>query len=155
MFLMMLVVKLLFLFTALPEFWVPVAALPLWVSLAFDRRTAFLVSLVLAFVAASFLRFDLVLLTVILVRGMGASLLFRDRKHPRQMVPAGAVAGLFACGSYRAHRRLSRGASTSCAIWPGPARCSRELRPRAGAIALFRDGAERLLMVCATAPRSH
>src|SRR5690349_15775354 len=100
MFLMMLVVKLLLLFTALPEFWVPVAALPLWVSLAFDRRTAFLVSLVLAFVAASFLRFDLMLLTVILVRGMGASLLFLDRRHPRQMVPAGAVAGLFACGLF-------------------------------------------------------
>jgi cyclic-di-AMP phosphodiesterase PgpH len=40
MFLMSLVVKLMLLFTALPEFWVPVAALPLWVSLAFDRRTA-------------------------------------------------------------------------------------------------------------------
>src|SRR5689334_13311200 len=42
MFLMSLVVKLMLLFTGLPEFWVPVAALPLWVSLAFDRRTAFL-----------------------------------------------------------------------------------------------------------------
>lgn len=100
MFLMMLVVKLLLLFTAVPEFWVPVAALPLWVSLSFDRRTAFLVSLVLAFVASSFLRFDLMLLTVVLVRGMAASLLFFDRKHPRQMLPAGAMAGLFACGLF-------------------------------------------------------
>jgi len=102
MFLMMLVVKLLLLFTAVPEFWIPVAALPLWVSLSFDRRTAFLVSLVLAFVASSFLRFDLMLLTVVLVRGMAASLLFLDRKHPRQMVPAGAMAGLFACGLFAA-----------------------------------------------------
>ena len=102
MFLMMLVVKLMLLFTALPEFWVPVAILPLWVSLAFDRRTAFLVSLVLAFAASSFLRFDLVLLTVVLIRGMGASLLFFDRKHPRQMAPAGAAAGLFACGLFAA-----------------------------------------------------
>ena len=102
MLLMSLVVKLMLLFTGLPEFWVPVAALPLWVSLAFDRRTAFLVSLVLAFVASSFLRFDLLLLTVILVRGMAASLLFLDRKHPRQMVPAGAMAGLFACGLFTA-----------------------------------------------------
>jgi cyclic-di-AMP phosphodiesterase PgpH len=101
-FLMMLVVKLMLLFTALPEFWVPVAVLPLWVSLAFDRRTAILVSLVLAFVAASFLRFDLVLLTVVLIRGMGASLFFFDRKHPRQMAPAGAAAGLFACGLFAA-----------------------------------------------------
>src|SRR5260370_33391633 len=82
MFVMMLVVKLLLLFTALPEFWVPVAALPLWVSLSFDRRTAFLVSLVLAFVAASFLRFDVVVLTVIHVRGMGARLLLLRRRPP-------------------------------------------------------------------------
>src|SRR5258708_6189776 len=100
MFLMMLVVKVLLLFTAVPEFWVPVAALPLWVSLSFDRRTAFLVSLVLAFVASSFLRFDLMLLTVVLVRGMAASLLFFDPQHPRQMVPAGALSGLFACGIF-------------------------------------------------------
>jgi len=102
MVLMMVVVKLMLLLTALPEFWIPVAMLPLWVSLAFDRRTSFLVSLVLAFIASSFLRFDLVLLTVVLIRGMGASLLFLDRKHPRQMAPAGAVAGLFACGLYAA-----------------------------------------------------
>src|SRR5689334_17178564 len=102
MFLMMVVAKLVLLFTSLPEFWIPVAALPLWVSLALDRRTAFLVSLVLAFVASSFLRFDLMLLTVVLVRGMAASLLFLDRKHPRQMVPAGALAGLFACGLFTA-----------------------------------------------------
>jgi putative nucleotidyltransferase with HDIG domain len=150
MFLMMLVVKLLFLFTALPEFWIPVAALPLWVSLAFDRRTAFLVSLVLAFVASSFLRFDLVLLTVILVRGMGASLLFLDRKHPRQMVPAGAVSGLFACGlfvaltvafegHYDVMRDLSQGGNSVLLANFGGGLV-------AGVMALlFRDGAERLL----------
>jgi putative nucleotidyltransferase with HDIG domain len=99
-FLMMLVVKLMLLFTALPEFWIPVAILPLWVSLAFDRRTAFLVSLVLAFLSSSFLRFDLVLLTVVLIRGMAASLLFLDRKHPCQMAPAGTAAGLFGCALY-------------------------------------------------------
>src|SRR4051794_924057 len=150
MFLMMLVVKLLLLFTALPEFWVPVAALPLWVSLAFDRRTAFLVSLVLAFVAASFLRFDLMLLTVILVRGMGASLLFLDRRHPRQMVPAGAVAGFFACGlfvaltvvfegRYDVMRDLSLGGSSVLVANFGGGVV-------AGVVALlFRDAAERVL----------
>jgi putative nucleotidyltransferase with HDIG domain len=101
-FLVMAVVKLMLLFTALPEFWIPVATLPLWVSLSFDRRTALLVSLVIAFIAASFLRYDFVLLMVVLVRGMAASLLFLDRKHPRQMVPAGAVAGLVACVLYSA-----------------------------------------------------
>jgi putative nucleotidyltransferase with HDIG domain len=98
----MTVVKLMLLLTALPEFWIPVAALPLWVSLSFDRRTALLVSLVIAFIASSFLRFDFVLLMVVLVRGMAASLLFLDRKRPRQMAPAGAVAGLVACGLYAA-----------------------------------------------------
>jgi putative nucleotidyltransferase with HDIG domain len=150
MFLMMAIVKLLLLFTALPEFWVPVAALPLWVSLAFDRRTAFLVSLVLAFVAASFLRFDLMLLTVILVRGMGASMLFLDRRHPRQMVPAGAVSGLFACGlfvaltvvfegRYDVMRDLSLGANSVLVANFGGGLV-------AGVLALlFRDGAERVL----------
>ena len=150
MFAMMLVLKMLLLFTAVPEFWVPVAALPLWVSLSFDRRTAFLVSLVLAFVAASFLRFDVVLLTVILVRGMGASLLFLDRKHPRQMVPAGAMAGLFACGlfvaltivfegSFDVAADLSRGMGSMMVANFGGGLV-------AGVLALFvRDGAERLL----------
>ncbi len=150
MFAMMLVLKLLLLFTAFPEFWVPVAALPLWVSLSFDRRTAFLVSLVLAFVASSFLRFDVVLLTVILVRGMGASLLFLDRKHPRQMVPAGAMAGVFACGLFVAltivfeggfdlTADLSRGLNSMLLANFGGGLA-------AGVLALFlRDGAERLL----------
>jgi hypothetical protein len=56
-----LLAKGLLLFTALPEFWMPMAALPLWVALAFDRRTAFLVEVGVAFIAASLLRFDLVL----------------------------------------------------------------------------------------------
>jgi hypothetical protein len=100
--LMMVAVKLMLLFTSLPEFWIPVAAIPLWISLAFDRRTGFLVSLMLAFVASSFLRFDLVLLMVVFVRGMAATLFFLDRKHPRQMLPAGALAGLVACFVYAA-----------------------------------------------------
>src|SRR6185436_4404542 len=116
----------------------------------FDRRTAFLVSLVLAFVTASFLRFDLILLTVILVRGMGASLVFMDRRHPRQMVPAGAVAGLLACGLYVAltvvfegsfdiTRDLAQGASSMLVANFGGGLV-------AGVLALMiKDGAERLL----------
>ena len=84
----------LLLFTALPEFWIPMAALPLWVALAFDRRTAFLIEVGVAFVAASLLRFDLILLSVLLVRGIASTLFFFDRKHPRQMLWAGGLAGL-------------------------------------------------------------
>jgi putative nucleotidyltransferase with HDIG domain len=150
MFLMMIVAKLVLLFTALPEFWIPVAALPLWVSLAFDRRTAFLVSLVLAFVASSFLRFDVMLLTVVLVRGIAASLLFLDRKHPRQMVPAGASAGLFACGLFVALSVVFEGsfAAVPDLLHPGRSMLLATFGGglAAGAIALlFREAAERLL----------
>jgi cyclic-di-AMP phosphodiesterase PgpH len=150
MFLMSLVVKLMLLFTILPEFWVPVAALPLWVSLAFDRRTAFLVSLVLAFVAASFMRFDLMLLTVVLVRGMAASLLFLDRKHPRQMVPAGAMAGFFACGLFVAITVVFEGSFDLAADLSQPGRSMLVANFGGGLVAgamalLLRDAAERLL----------
>ncbi len=86
--------KALLLFTALPEFWIPIAALPLWVALAFDRRTAFLIEVGVAFVAASLLRFDLVLFAVLLVRGIAATLFFFNKKHPRQMVVAGTLSGI-------------------------------------------------------------
>lgn len=88
------IAKALLLLTALPEFWMPMAALPLWVAHVFDRRTAFLVDLAVAFVAASLLRFDHVLLSVLLVRGVAATLFFFDRKHARQMFMAGTLAGL-------------------------------------------------------------
>ena len=87
--------KALLLFTALPEFWVPMAALPLWVALVFDRRTAFLIEVAVAFVAASLLRFDLLLLCVLLVRGIAATLFFFNRRNPRQqMLMAGTLAGV-------------------------------------------------------------
>jgi putative nucleotidyltransferase with HDIG domain len=150
MLLMSVVVKVMLLFTGLPEFWVPVAALPLWVSLAFDRRTAFLVSLVLAFVASSFLRFDLMLLTVVLVRGMAASLLFLDRKHPRQMVPAGALAGLFACGLFAAISVVFEGSFDVANDLSQPGHSMLVANFGGGVVAgalalLLRDAAERLL----------
>lgn len=96
----LLMEKGLLLFTGLPELWVPVAAAPLWIALSFDRRTAFLVNVVLAFVASSFLRFDITLLTLLLTRGMGASVLFFSVKRPRQMITAGLFAGAAACILY-------------------------------------------------------
>jgi putative nucleotidyltransferase with HDIG domain len=85
--------KLLLLFTALPEYWIPAAAVPLWISTAFDRRAAFIVSVVLAFVVASFLRFDLLLLTAVLAQGLAATLTLRDRKRSRHMILSGVLAG--------------------------------------------------------------
>lgn len=93
-FLMMGVAKALLLFTGLPEYWVPMGTVPICVALAFDRRTALLVNLVMAFVVASILRFDLMLLTVVLVRGMTETLMLFNRRRPRQLALSGLLAGL-------------------------------------------------------------
>ncbi len=82
------------LYTALPEFWIPVSMLPTWVAIAFDRRTAFLLGLGVAFLCASLLRFDLLLLSVLIVRGIASSLFFFNRKNPRQIILAGAFSGV-------------------------------------------------------------
>lgn len=92
--------KAVLLFTTLPEFWIPMAALPLWVALAFDRRTAFLFELGVAFIAASLLRFDIVMLSVLLVRGIAASLFFFKRRHPRNMLFSGALSGVAGVVAY-------------------------------------------------------
>lgn len=86
--------KLMLLFTALPEFWIPMASLPLWIAMVFDRRTSFMVNIGVAFISASLLRFDLILLSVVLVRSIAATLFFFNRKHARQMLVAGTLAGL-------------------------------------------------------------
>ncbi len=90
------VAKAILLFTALPEFWIPAAAVPLWIASSYDRRTAFLVAVVMAFVIAALLDLDLVFLCVLLARGMSATLLYFDRKHARSMVLSGALGGLAA-----------------------------------------------------------
>lgn len=82
------------LFTSLPEYWIPMAALPLWVALVFDRRTAFLLEVSVAFVGAALLRFDVMLLCVLLTRGIAATLLFGSRRNLRQqLIMAGTLAG--------------------------------------------------------------
>jgi hypothetical protein len=86
--------KALLMFTAIPVYWVPFAVVPLWGVLYLDRRTAFMLNVVVAFFASSFVRFDILLLGVVLVRGMASSLAFQDRKHPRQMILAGLLGGI-------------------------------------------------------------
>jgi len=92
--------KALFLFTALPEFWIPMAVLPLWVALAFDRRTAFIVDLSVSFIACSLLRFDIVLFSVLVSRGIAATLFFFSRRQPRQLLVAGTFAGVSGAVAY-------------------------------------------------------
>jgi hypothetical protein len=85
--------KALLIFTTIPVYWLPFAVVPLWGVLYLDRRTAFMLNVVVAFFAASLVRFDILLLGVVLVRGMASSLAFTDRKHPRQMILAGLLGG--------------------------------------------------------------
>ena len=92
--LMMGVTKAILLFTGLPEFWSPVAAVPLWIALAFDRRSALLINIVMAFLAASLLRFDLMFLAIALVRGMTVILFLLNRRKPRSLLLTGVLAGL-------------------------------------------------------------
>jgi putative nucleotidyltransferase with HDIG domain len=106
---LVVVAKALLLFTALPEMWIPLATVPMWVALSFDRRTAFVVNVMLAFMAASLLLFDLPLLTVFITRGLASSIFFRNKKHPWQMVPAGLGGGVVACGLYAAIRTIFEG----------------------------------------------
>ena len=94
--------KVLLLVTPLSEFWIPLAIIPLWCTYALERRTAFLINVMLAFMTASLLAFDLPFLTVLITRGLAASLLFLNRKHPRQMIAAGAAAGAVALVIYAA-----------------------------------------------------
>lgn len=92
--------KAMLLFTALPEFWIPMAALPMWIAVVFDRRTSFLLNIGVAFVAASLLRFDLIFLSVVLVRSIAATLFFINRKQSRQMLVAGTLAGIAGAVSF-------------------------------------------------------
>jgi len=104
MTLVVVAAKAILLFTALPEMWIPAATVPLWLALSFDRRTAFLVNVMLAFMVASLLLFDLPLLTVLITRGLASSLFFRNKKHPWTMIPAGLGGGIVACCIYAAIR---------------------------------------------------
>jgi cyclic-di-AMP phosphodiesterase PgpH len=94
--------KCLLLFTGLPEFWLPVSVVPLWCVSAVDRRTAFLVNVMLAFMATALLLFDLPLLFVLITRGLAASLLFVNVKRTRQLLAAGVGGGLVASATYAA-----------------------------------------------------
>ncbi|MBW2459261.1 MAG: hypothetical protein JRI68_32495, partial [Deltaproteobacteria bacterium] len=105
----LLLAKVLLVLTVLPAFWIPVSAVALWAVVGFDRRTAFLLDVAVSLIVASLLRFDLALLAVLVTRGMIASLLFLNRKQPRQMVLAGLASGLGAAVAYLAMSVLLSG----------------------------------------------
>jgi putative nucleotidyltransferase with HDIG domain len=102
MAILVLAAKAMLLFTPLPEFWIPVAVVPLWCALSFERRTAFLINVLLAFMASSLLDFELPLLFVIITRGLASSLLFLNKKQPKKMLNASVGGALVATVLYPA-----------------------------------------------------
>jgi putative nucleotidyltransferase with HDIG domain len=91
-----LAAKLLLLFTGLSPFVLPLATVPLWAALYFDRATATASGLVISFVCASFLHFSMPVVAVYLATTLGVVVFFHDRKHATHMLVAGTAAGLFA-----------------------------------------------------------
>ncbi len=91
-----LAAKLLLLFTALSPFILPLATVPLWAALYFNRATAAASGLVITLVCASFLSFAMPVVVVYLATTLGVVVFFYDRKHSTHMLVAGTAAGLFA-----------------------------------------------------------
>ena len=88
--------KLLLLFTGLSPFVLPLATVPLWAALYFDRGTAIASGLVITLVASSFVHFAMPVVVTYLAITLGVVIFFHDRKHATHMLVAGTAAGLFA-----------------------------------------------------------
>ena len=90
------VAKLLFLLTSLSPLLLPLATVPLWAALYFDRSTAMASGLLITMVASSFLGFTMSVVVVYLATTLGVVIFFHDRKHATHMLVAGTAAGFFA-----------------------------------------------------------
>lgn len=91
-----LAAKLLLLFTGISPFILPLATVPLWAALYFNRGTAAATGLIIALVSSSFLDFEMPVVVVYLATTLGVVIFFYDRKHSTHMLVAGTAAGLFA-----------------------------------------------------------
>ncbi len=114
-----LTAKLLLLFTGFSPFVLPLATVPLWAALYFDRATATASGLIISLVCASFVNFSMPVVVVYLATTLGVVVFFYDRKHATHVLVAGTAAGLFAALR-----------STSSVTWPSSTsrRCSRRSR---------------------------
>lgn len=88
--------KLLLLFTGLSPFVLPLATVPLWAALYFNRGTAIASGLIITLVASSFVQFAMPVVVTYLATTLGVVIFFHDRKHATHMLVAGTAAGLFA-----------------------------------------------------------
>ncbi|NNE20456.1 MAG: HDIG domain-containing protein [Myxococcales bacterium] len=88
--------KLLLLFSGFSPFVLPLATVPLWAALYFNRGTATASGLVISLVCASFVNFSMPVVVVYLATTLGVVVFFHDRKHSTHVLVAGTAAGLFA-----------------------------------------------------------
>ncbi|MEM7137159.1 MAG: HDIG domain-containing metalloprotein [Myxococcota bacterium] len=88
--------KLLLLFTGVSPFVLPLATVPLWAALYFNRATAMVTGVVISVVTASFVDFAMPVVVGYLATTLGVVVFFHDRKHVTHMLVAGAAAGVFA-----------------------------------------------------------
>lgn len=107
--LLVVVSKVVLLFTDVGTTIVPVALLSLWARLWIDRRTAFVIAVISACLVCSLVDFDPVTATVLCATGMTPVLLVRDKKRPMQALPAGIVGGIAGALTVAAARVLFAG----------------------------------------------
>jgi hypothetical protein len=101
--------KVYFLWTDAATVLVPIGALPLWTRLYLDRRTAFMLALVLSCLLASMADFDPTATVVFLACGMSPVMLVRNKKQTWALLPAGTGSGLAGAAMYAAARVLFLG----------------------------------------------
>jgi putative nucleotidyltransferase with HDIG domain len=101
--------KLLLLLTTVSPFALPVAALPLWVALFLDRRTAFMVGMAGSFLAASLVDFGLEYVLTFLAASFTITLALRARRRASDILTAGAAAALASTTLVLASSTLSSG----------------------------------------------
>jgi putative nucleotidyltransferase with HDIG domain len=88
--------KLLLLLTEVSPFALPLATVPLWAALYFNRSTATASGLAIGLVCASFVHFSMPLVVVYAASTLGVAIFFHDRKHSTHMLAAGMAAGVLA-----------------------------------------------------------
>lgn len=103
------VAKAFLLLTPFPAHALPVGAMGIWAALSLDRRTALIVALAMAFLAASLVSFRLSCVAVYLASGITALLSLGDKYRPARILQAGALGALAAFLVYIAARVIFDG----------------------------------------------
>jgi len=106
---LLLAAKVFLLLTPFPAHVVPVAAMSLWAALFLDRRTALMVGLAMAFLAASLVAFRLAVAAVYLATSITAVLVLGDKKNNARIVQSGVAAAVAGAGVYVAARVIFDG----------------------------------------------